>query len=601
MNSSERDQERFDKLWADLIDGEIDESGIRELGGLMSRHREFLDAAADQFQIHRLLGVLLQQDPEFSEQFVQSTVERVVHHEDDFSSQVMKEILAIEAEADPVCVNPAIEKAPSRLWSAISAVSGWATAVAALVILGIVWLRSAPGLQGELAATHDSHDSAGSVRTSSSESPAIFSKLAQAQFFGELTPGVRTPLGLQRTYVLQSGMVELAFPQGALAIIEGPAVFRAQSADCLELDVGRCSVYAPEGAEGFRVDTPDAHVVDRGTRFSVEVNSLNETEVQVVEGMADLFGKATVSKEETPANSLPDFNGPPEYRLVKNQALRVHASKEALAEKAPFRESAYRHQLPDRIVSYDATRGDDGRVDVLKSVTVQRGGQEFVYAVEDLIPVKVVSFRSTDSPRGDYLIGKEVIPEQIADFLSDQFLTTGVINPGGSPVPLTSDPVLEADATEDNPATPGMGLKFQEPVRNGPGPDIVFFEVHPTSSANEGDAFHVSPLSLAGGRKSYTVRTYDLGLSSLDALPLTQMYVHFNNLVSVPSLAELMASPKNTRPARLDYRVLAVGIDLSDLGFMEGETADGIFIQDAELEGDTPAFRVDPVFVAGLP
>lgn len=598
MNGSERDHGRFDELWADFIDGEIDEAGIKELGELMSQHPELLVSAADQFQIHRLLEVLQQQDPELAEEFVQSTVKRVAHQEGDFTSQVMRQIAAFDGNSPSIDRSHSATRA-GRFWQLISAVSGWATAAAALLVMGLIWFRAAPVPPGDPVAHHDPRT--GAEVNGTSNPPVVFSKLAQAHFYGELTPRVQTPLTLKRTYVLQAGMVELAFPQGAMAIIEGPAVFRAESAECLELDVGRCSVHAPEGAEGFRVDTPDAYVVDRGTRFSVEVNNLNETEVQVVEGMADLFGKITDEKRSEQPVTLPDFNGPAEHRLVEKQAIRVQTSKESIAEQAPFREASYRRQLPDRVVSYDASRGRDGRVEILKSVKVQRGGQEFDYAVDDLIPVQLVSFRSTNSPRGDYLIGKEAIPDQVADLLSDNSLTTGVINPGGSPTPLTSAPVLEADATEETPATPGMGLRFDSPVRNGPGPDVVLFEIHPISDASEGDAFHVSPLSFAGGKKSHTVTSYDLGLSSLDALPLTQIYVHFNNRLAIESLAELNASHRDIRPARLDYRVLAVGIDLSDLGFNEGETVDGLFIQDAELGGDTPNFRVDPVFIAGLP
>ena len=44
-------------------------------------------------------------------------------------------------------------------------------------------------------------------------------------------------------------------------------------------------------------------------------------------------------------------------------------------------------------------------------------------------------------------------------------------------------------------------------------------------------------------------------------------------------------------------KLLAVGIDLSDLGYPEGATVDGIFIQDVLDDGN----QVDPVFIAGLP
>ena len=47
----------------------------------------------------------------------------------------------------------------------------------------------------------------------------------------------------------------------------------------------------------------------------------------------------------------------------------------------------------------------------------------------------------------------------------------------------------------------------------------------------------------------------------------------------------------------MQFRGLAVGIDLSDLGYARGEFVEGLFIQDALDDGH----YVDPVFIAGLP
>src|SRR5690606_33437416 len=94
--------------------------------------------------------------------------------------------------------------------------------------------------------------------------------------------------------ILMSGLVEIAFPAGASAILEGPAVFRVLSEESLALDVGRCSVHAPDGAEGFHSETPVTRVVDRGTPFSVSVSDTSETEVQVIEGSADVYGPTAI-------------------------------------------------------------------------------------------------------------------------------------------------------------------------------------------------------------------------------------------------------------------------------------------------------------------
>src|SRR6218665_119259 len=99
-------------------------------------------------------------------------------------------------------------------------------------------------------------------------------------------------------------MMELKFPNGAEAILEAPAVFRVKHSDVLVMDTGTCSVHAPPGAEGFRIDTPGSTIVDRGTRFSLKVNDANETEIHVVEGMADVYPAVDGKAETSPSNEI---------------------------------------------------------------------------------------------------------------------------------------------------------------------------------------------------------------------------------------------------------------------------------------------------------
>jgi hypothetical protein len=62
-------------------------------------------------------------------------------------------------------------------------------------------------------------------------------------------------------------------------------------------------------------------------------------------------------------------------------------------------------------------------------------------------------------------------------------------------------------------------------------------------------------------------------------------------------LDELLSHPtERSRPA-LRFRALAVGIDLSDLGYAANAEVPGLFFQDALDDGH----QVDPVFIAGLP
>ena len=61
----------------------------------------------------------------------------------------------------------------------------------------------------------------------------------------------------------------------------------------------------------------------------------------------------------------------------------------------------------------------------------------------------------------------------------DANINTGVINPGGSVTPLTTDPVMNDPEDPKRPNTPGMAVRFRKPIVNHAGPDIVLFDFQP--------------------------------------------------------------------------------------------------------------------------
>jgi hypothetical protein len=113
---------------------------------------------------------------------------------------------------------------------------------------------------------------------------------ARARFFGEpRSLAVGDVLALNHDYALVEGSIQLRSRIGAEMIIPAPAVFLVHSADRVSLKVGSCSVYAPEGAEGFRVVTPQAEVIDKGTRFRVKVSESGQSDVEVIKGAAEVL------------------------------------------------------------------------------------------------------------------------------------------------------------------------------------------------------------------------------------------------------------------------------------------------------------------------
>lgn len=562
-------QDRFAELWTDYLEGELEESGLAELRELLAADENLVELAADLLQTHRLVGLVVAEEPARQDEFIRETLAQLPEGQDEFVGQVMSQL---ERANDPPQTARNERRANSnRLWVA-----------AALILMGVTLFSFWPTGQTPILVD-ETQQGDGQAETNN----ARLASVARAKFFGELSPPVGSVLATEREYVLISGLIEVAFPSGASAILEGPAVFRVTSDESLALDVGRCSVHAPDGAEGFRVDTPVTRVVDRGTRFTVSVGETSDTEVHVIEGAADVYNAERIAQPSDDARGAND--NPSWERLTNGQARKFVDTGTLAVDSVTFDASVYRRELPDRVISYEATTAADGGAEKLEYVVVQRGGEVVRIPIDELITARLTWFKASE-PRA-FLCGGATLPPLRAEWLSDHSLVTGVINPGGSVEPLIADPVIEGDG-----GTPGMAIQFDRPVINGPGADVVFFDLQTFINPSEGDAFHVSPLAFRDGLKSHTIRKYDLTMESPEALDLTNFYVHFF-ASGAGSMHHLDGHSHSSQKQSIKFRGLAVGIDLSDLGYAAGETVEGLFIQDALDDGH----RVDPVFIAGLP
>ncbi len=429
-------------------------------------------------------------------------------------------------------------------------------------------------------------------------SEVVISQIASAKFFGESVPALGQPVRLSHEYAVTSGMIELRFPSGATTIIESPAVFEVTSLARLLLHTGRCSVHAPDGAQGFRVDTPLGNVVDLGTRFVVDVLSSGATDVHVIEGEADVFPHHEADAVE------PEEVAPRRINLRGGQANRLSGDRDVVASDIPFRRRGYQAGLPDRVVKFDAVEDHAGAVDELLSVTVQRGGKKFTYGVDELIGIDLLHFQSghiaamvtpaavVDTP----LPERDTLPR--SRYLDrGRSLCSGLINPGGQSTPLATDPIIADIDSPSDLGTPGLGFRFQTPLENSVGPDLVLFELQTIVNSERGDAFHVSPLKFAPGLRSFTVDSYDIDLVSPQSKFLQPYRLY--RLPSAPtSLGKLLSMEHVGGPVHtVRAKVLAVAIDLSDLGYRLGDKVDGLFLQDADDDNET----FDPVFIGGFP
>jgi hypothetical protein len=258
--------------------------------------------------------------------------------------------------------------------------------------------------------------------------------------------------------------------------------------------------------------------------------------------------------------------------------------------------------LPDRVVDFRATGADDEIPDRLLDVTVQRGGQIHKYEVEQLIGFDLIHFKAATNSSNLTTPLDERDPRE-GDGSSDRaarldrgnLLSAGILNPGGSSTPLTSDP----DWTHEDPAkrTPGFAIRFHEPIVNSEGPDIVFFDLQVIHHPEQGDAFHVSPTQFGPGLRAHTITKYDISLADSAAHRLSGFRLYrFSS--AIKSLEQLSTAKHDGGHSHaVPAKVIAVGIDLSDLGYPPGAEVQELFFQDAMDDGDL----VDPVFIGGLP
>jgi hypothetical protein len=83
---------------------------------------------------------------------------------------------------------------------------------------------------------------------------------------------------------LQSGLVELETPSGAVLLVEAPASLELKSALHARLVAGSVVVRMRKGDSGFVVEMSEMRVTDLGTEFGVSVTPSGESRVQVFDG-----------------------------------------------------------------------------------------------------------------------------------------------------------------------------------------------------------------------------------------------------------------------------------------------------------------------------
>jgi hypothetical protein len=166
-------------------------------------------------------------------------------------------------------------------------IPGWlrmaALAAGIMVVLGTAWwlgIGRGGHRQGE-----------------TSRAVAMLNRVVNAQWNGAVRfPKLGAPLEPGRL-VLDSGLAQIVFYNGARVVIEGPAELRLVSSTEAFCVRGTLTAEVPPQAKGFRIITPRLEVTDLGTAFGLKATR-DRSELHVFEGRVEFRAEKGAASQD---------------------------------------------------------------------------------------------------------------------------------------------------------------------------------------------------------------------------------------------------------------------------------------------------------------
>lgn len=264
------EQERFNELWTDYVEGDLDDAGFAELRELMAKDDGRLSDAVDDFQTHRLLGLHAQDSDERHEGFVRETMTKLPLPQDDFVGQVMGEI-------------PTPSDRRIIQW-----IPNWAlSAAAAIAVMASIWFVSPPR-------------PAPIATISNMSGPALWT--GDAGVMQDLKAGMSLSGGTLEGTSPKS-WVELKFNDGSMVTLSGDSMltFSERGQKELFLKHGGLSADVKPQRKPMLIHTRSATLTVLGTRFEVETD-LASTALNVSEGKVGIRRISDGQSVEVAAN-----------------------------------------------------------------------------------------------------------------------------------------------------------------------------------------------------------------------------------------------------------------------------------------------------------
>lgn len=200
----------------------------------------------------------------------------------------------------------------SRRRRAMAFLSGGVASILLLAAAGY-WMSGMLGFgrqdRAEVAAVVDKHDEGGVM----ADAATAVTKPQVATLTGLgavhwVTPkrgaGMLSRWAVGDRLQFAAGAIEMTFDAGVQVTIFGPADFDITSGTSIHCRRGRVTAVVGERGKGFIVQTPQAKVVDLGTKFGLSISEEGETEVVVFQGVVDMTYAPPHGAAETPTRRL---------------------------------------------------------------------------------------------------------------------------------------------------------------------------------------------------------------------------------------------------------------------------------------------------------
>jgi ferric-dicitrate binding protein FerR (iron transport regulator) len=129
----------------------------------------------------------------------------------------------------------------------------------------------------------------------------------------------------KRRLRINAGSIRLAYSDGVVTTLDGPADLELVSDQRAILHQGQLVAFVPDGAQGFRVSTPAAEIIDLGTEFGVTASEDGTSNIIVFDGEVELS-----------PNNKPDAQS---QKIAAGLAWQI--DREGKGTRAEFRQASF--------------------------------------------------------------------------------------------------------------------------------------------------------------------------------------------------------------------------------------------------------------------